>query len=364
MTKPLQRFRTTIDALPGAETDRRDWRIRLGVEFAWAGTFLRTTGQRATAIDCPSPGDDGCPRGVIRTAGGGLRAVCRSAVGRCDAVELVADEIDVLRIDLERLCRALAIAFELQEAPRPISFDHVVTLGAYAIAAGVATPVMLVLPGPAHDIQIDQLQAAGLGRERTVLLVPRIASLPVSIQARLVGQGHLVLSLADVTRADGKGGVVLVQPVDLLLHDILTALRVRVDTAHVGPIVALPPGARWGELTLVLISDEVLLLICRGQTLRLEPDRMGMKDGRTGKPTSAWIFLQVLARTNGVLGPLDRDVIEQHKKRKQALSRQLARAFGIGGDPIRWRKKDRAYETTFLIRDERPKAARRICSHR
>jgi len=362
--KPLPQFWKAFDALPGAATDRRDWAARLGAEFPMAQRFLRATGRRATAIDCPSPGNDGCPRAVIRSAGGALRAVCRSSTGRCDPLDLQAEDTDILQVDFVRLRQALASAFEIQVAALPPTSSRVARLGEYAIAAGVAAPVMLLVPGPMDGIQLDELRDGGLDGERAILLVPTAASLPLSTRVRLASLGHLVLGLSDVTRADGKGNIAPVQPVELLLHEIRAALQVRIDTAQAGPSVSLPAGAQWVELTFALISDEVLNVTCRGQTQRLEPDRVGMKDGRTGKPTEAWAFLQVLAGVGGVLGPLGRDVVEEQKKKKQALSRQLARAFGISGDPIRWSKRDRAYQTAFLIRDERPKTVRMAAGRR
>ncbi len=362
--KPLPLFWNALDALPGATTDRRDWAARLGPEFPLAQRYLRATGRRATAIDCPSPGDDGCPRAVIRSVSGALRAVCRSATGRCDPIELQPADTDILQVDFVRLRQALAAAFEVQMAAAPPTSSRVAKLGEHAIAAGVAAPVMLVVPGPMDGIQFDDLREGGLGSERAVLLVPTAASLPSSTRTRLASLGHIVLTLSDVTEADGKGNLMPVQPLELLLHEIRSALQARINNAQGGPTVSLPAGAQWAELTFVLVSDEVLNVTCRGQTQRLEPDRVGMKDGRTGKPTDAWAFLQVLARSGGVLGPLGRDVVEEQKKKKQALSRQLVRAFGISGDPIRWSKRDRAYQTSFVLRDERPKTVRMAAGRR
>lgn len=364
MMKPLPQFWKAFDSLPGAATDRRDWAARLGAEFPSAQRFLRATGRRATAIDCPSPGDDGCPRAVIRLAGGALRAVCRSATGRCDPLDLQAEDTDILQVDFLLLRQALAAAFEVQAASVPPTSSRVARLGEHAIAAGVAAPVIMLVPGPMDGIQLDELRDGGLDGGRAVMLVPTAASLPSPMRVRLASLGHLVLNLSDVTGTDGKGNLVLVQPVELLLHDIRAALQVRIEAAHAGPSVSLPAGAQWAEVTFVLISDEVLNVTCRGQTHRLEPDRLGMKDGRTGKPTEAWAFLQVLAGVGGVLGPLGRDVVEDQKKTKQALSRQLVRAFGISDDPVCWNKRDRIYQTAFVIRDERPKMVRMAAGRR
>lgn len=362
--KPLPLFWKALDAVPSAAADRREWTARLGAEFPLAQRFLRATGRRVTTIECPSPGDDGCPRAVMRAQGGALRAVCRSATGRCDPLDLQPEDTDVLQVDFVRLREALAAAFDVQTAGAPPASNRVALLGEHAVAAGVAAPVMLLVPGPMDGIQFDDLREGGLGGERSVLLVPTAASLPSSTRRRLASLGHLVLSLSDVIEVDGKGSLVPVQPLELLLHEIRAALQARIEAAQVAPSVSLPAGAQWAELTLVLFSDEVLNVTCRGHTQRLEPDRVGMKDGRTGKPTDAWAFLQVLARAGGMLGPLGRDVVEEQKKKKQALSRQLIRAFGISGDPIRWSKRDRTYQTAFLIRDERPKTVRMAAGRR
>lgn len=216
--KPLPLFWKALDAIPGAATDRRDWAARLGRELPLAQRFLRGTGRRATAIDCPSPGEDGCPRAVIKSTGGALRAVCRSATGRCDPLDLQPEDIDILQVDFVRLRQALVLGFEVQAAAALPTSSRVARLGEHAIAAGVAAPVVLIVPGPIGGIHFDELREGGLGSERAVLLVPTSASLPSSTRTRLASLGHLVLSLSGVTETDGKRNLVPVQPLELLLH--------------------------------------------------------------------------------------------------------------------------------------------------
>ncbi len=83
-----------------------------------------------------------------------------------------------------------------------------------------------------------------------------------------------------------------------------------------------------------------------------------MKDRRSGDATKAWAFLQVLARMGGTLGSLGHETVDDHKKQKQILAKQLIQSFGITADPIRWYAKGREYKTVFVLRDERPKAVR------
>jgi hypothetical protein len=186
--KPLPQFWKASDSLPGAATDRRDWAARLGAEFPSAKSFLRATGRRATSIDCPSPGGNGCPREVIKAAGGALRAVCRSATGRCDPLDLQAEDTDILQVDFPRLRQTLAGAFGVQAAAMLPASSRVARLGEHAIAAGVAAPVMLLVPGPIDGIQLDELREAGLDGDHAVLLVPTAASLPSSMRVRLSTQ--------------------------------------------------------------------------------------------------------------------------------------------------------------------------------
>src|SRR5665213_3616645 len=64
------RFWKALDDIPGAASDGRDWKTRLGEEFEAVSRYLRRTGEIATSVDCPSPGGDGCPRRVVRLRGG------------------------------------------------------------------------------------------------------------------------------------------------------------------------------------------------------------------------------------------------------------------------------------------------------
>jgi hypothetical protein len=363
-TKPLPQFWNALNELPGAATDRRDWVARLGAEFRWAQRFLRATGCRAAAIDCPSPGGDGCPRAVIRAAGGALRAVCRSSVGRCDSIDLTPADVDVLELDIARLRQALATTFAVHTGPgSPIS-SRVSLLGGHAIAAGVEAPVMLLVPGPMDVIQLDELREGGLGSERAVLLVPTVASLPPSTRARLASLGHLVLSLSDVTEADGKGNLVPVQPMELLLHDIRAALRARLGTSDTGPAIALEPGTTWSQLTLRLTSTATVICSTPGLSRQMDPADFGMRSAKNAKPIAAWTLLVALAAAGGILQPQRRALADQVKKQKQILAGHLRRTFGIRGDPIPWDPKQRAYVAAFLISDDRSRREREINRHR
>ncbi|PZW38719.1 hypothetical protein C8P66_13413 [Humitalea rosea] len=358
MTKPLRQFWKSLDELPGVATDRRAWTARLGTEFALAARYLRKTGDLATAIECPSPGGDGCPRNVIRLPAGGYRAVCRSSTGRCDPVDVTASDLGILSLDDQRLHTELAAAFLIPPSSRPPDRGRVVHLGEHGVAAGLGAPVLFARPGPELPLHDDDFRQGGLGSERGVVLVPTNSSLPPSVSARLSGQGHLVLSLADITHVHLKDGLGLVQPVEILLHDLRTALLARIGAVSPGPRIALPPNTTWAQITLRLTASETV--VCNGPNigLQMDPADFGMRSRKNAKPTAAWTLFIAIAAGGGVLEVHGGAPAERVKKQKQILTEHLQATFGIQGDPILWDERQRAYIACFVVRDERPLAER------
>lgn len=358
MTKPLRQFWKSLDELPGVATDRRAWIARLGSEFALASRFLRKTGDLATAIECPSPGGDGCPRNVIRLPDGGYRAVCRSSTGRCDPVALTASDLGILSLDEHRLHSELTAAFSISPPSRPPGRGRVVHLGEYGVAAGLGAPVLFARPGPELPLHDDDFRQGGLGSERAVVLVPTSSSLPPSASARLAGRGHLVLSLADITHVQPKDGLALVQPVEILVHDLRTALLARIGAASPGPRIALPSNTTWAQITLRLTASETV--VCNGPNigLQMDPADFGMRSRKNAKPTAAWTLFVAIAAARGILQPHGGAPAEQVKKQKQILSERLQATFCLQDDPILWDDRQRAYVASFVVRDERPLAER------
>ena len=358
-TKPLPQFWKALDELPGAATDRRDWLLRLDAEFAAAQRYLRKTGKLATAVECPSPGGDGCPRAVIKLSAGKYRAVCRSEAGQCDAVDLTGSDIAILELDRRRLHEDLASIFCTQSSSPSGTRSRVVHLGEHAVAAGVAAPVMFLLPDPDMPITDDEMRGGGLGHEQAVLLVPTGDSLSASARARLSGQGHQVVSLETATTVDAEGRLTSVQPVEALLHTIRGTLQARLDGAKPGVQIVLPPGTTWGQISFRLTSTATV--ICRGPGIpgrQLHPGDFGMTSNKNSEPTLAWKFFVTLAEEHGILSPHTGQPIDRVRKQKQALSERLRTTFGIDADPIVWDNRQRAYVTAFTVSDERTKAER------
>ena len=353
-TKPLPRFWKALDELPGTATDRRDWSLRLDDEFATAQRYLRKTGRFATAVECPSPGGDGCPRAVITLSAGKYRAVCRSEVGQCDAVDLTGLDIAILELDRRRLQEDLASIFCTQSSSSPAIRGRVVHLGEHAVAAGVGAPVMFLVPGPDMPITDDEMQDGGLESEPGILLIPTGNSLPPSTRARLSSEGHQVISLAEVITVDAKGRLTSAQAVEVLLHILRGRMQARLDEATPTVRIPLPPGTTWGQLAFRLTSTATV--ICNGPGIpgrQLDPGDLGMRSDKNNKPTLAWTFFVALAEARGILAPHSGKPIGRVRKQKQTLSAHLQTTFGIDADPIVWDRRQRAYVTAFTVTDNR-----------
>ena len=233
------------------------------------------------------------------------------------------------------------------------------------MAAGVAAPVLFLMPGPDMPITDDEMRDGGLGAEQAVLLLPTADSLSPPSRARLSSQGHHVVSLAEVTAANAQGRLTSIQPVEALLHTIRGALLTRLDGMKPGPRMALPPGTSWGQISFRLTSAETV--ICNGPGIpgrQLDPRDFGMRSNKNSKPTSAWTFFMTLAEEGGTLAPSTGRPVDRVRKQKQALSNLLQATFGIDADPIVWDNRQRAYVTAFTVSDERTKAEREARRHR
>lgn len=349
-----------LDEIPGATTDAYDWQRRLGPEFPQASRYLRRTGRLAQSIDCPSPGGEGCPREVIRLDGETCRAVCRSRSSSCDSIDLRQDDIAVLALDHRNLIADLAKAFGFaaaEQTPRP---GRIIAIGEYAVAAGVAAPVFLLIPGPRDKLTGDDLRAAGLIDNGSIVLVPCRKSISQEMRARLAEAQHLVISLSDITRIGAGGTLELVQMVDVLLEPVRSRLMAQIKEGTGVPAIRVPPGTSWAQITLVFISDETLICTTPNGSQQIDPGDLGMRSRMKGaKATKDWTHLLVLARGGGRLPMPGPKEASRFQKRMQLLNQRLQELFGISEPPVPWDPKQHTYAARFIIRDERTLRQRR-----
>jgi hypothetical protein len=350
-TKPLPRFWKSLDEIPDATTDRREWIIRLGDEWPYASRYLTATGKLAAAIDCPSPGGEGCPRRIVRHADGRFRAVCGNRPAECDSLDLTRQDIGCLAFDRKKLGRVVGALLGATPGSGPEERGAAVCLGSHAVAAGIGIPVFLLIPSPMTQGSFPEpLDLDG----PAAIVTPTPVSIPGEDKAALKSRGHIVLALSEIAVADGQHRLTGLQSAEQLLSPLREKLLARQAPTGSGRIWILPAEARWEDLTFEFIADEVVNVRFGQQTRRFEPEHFGMKSVKNGKPTGAWTVLRVMAGQAGQLGWSDKAASRRVKKQKQLLSGLLRRAFGISTDPIRWHRLEACYRTRFVVRASMP----------
>ena len=101
-------------------------------------------------------------------------------------------------------------------------------------------------------------------------------------------------------------GRIRTQIVGRMLYWKAEARRYRAEQEAQTPPVEPSPQlerhpATWGDVSIEFTSDERVQIAVFDKKNTQNYSEMGFSDGRTGKPTQAWIFLRALAEKNGVI---------------------------------------------------------------
>ena len=343
--RKLHRLWRALEALPGLAAERLEWRRLLRDEWPIVEPLCRQTGDLVDRIWCPSPGGPECPRQITRHDDGRIVAVCGDQPRNCDTLSLTLEDIAVLELDIRRLAQALAGPLGLKAAPSWIREPDILDLGVHQVAAGRGVPVVLLWArapdqtGRAVQFLIHTTDAP------FAVATPTGRFLGAESRARIRQAGGMHVPLSDVLGADDHGTLVAQQA----SAEIFAPVR-RFEIPGPQRAWVLPPDARWDELVVDFVEREVVNIRFRGETRKFEPEHLGMKNRKNGRPTLQWTLFQQLAMAGGGLDWRDQGATTSIKKQKQALSDKLRAAFGIEKDPIRWNDEAGAYIARFVLR--------------
>jgi hypothetical protein len=233
----------------------------------------------------------------------------------------------------------------LKPAPSWIREPDILELGKHQVAAGQGVPVVLLwarTPDQA-GLTIEFLVHAMDAPFAVATSTDRFVGAEARATIRSAGGMHVLL--CDALGADDHATLVGQHAA----AEIFAPVR---RPGIPGPQRAwvLPPDARWDDLVIDFVELEVVNIRFRDETRRFEPEHLGMKNRKNGRPTLQWILLRQLALAGGELNWKDRGATTSIKKQKQAVSDRLKAAFGIEGDPIGWDGDANAYVPRFVLR--------------
>lgn len=333
----ISKFWKALDELRDSGSSRHGWDQRLGDEWKAVAPFLPTTGKLAASLACPNPGAAGCPRRVFQHSDGTASAVCGDSPKSCKTLDVSIDAIRIHTLDMRTFAAALVAAFDLSPPARQIAPALIMRLGTRERAAGLGVPVFLCIPGstPLHTTQdLDEILETPTP---SVLLCPSTRSLPDAMSEPLRRQGVTILPLDISVIARGPGKFSLTPQGKVIMQNLLEQLD-DIAAQKKGPQRAwdLPPGTKWENLTIRFTAEAVIAVTFADQTRRFEPEDIGMRNKKNGKPTAAWTHLLALAINNGRL-PLHHSNIKEtpkYQRQMQTLAHTLQAAFGIETKPI------------------------------
>ncbi|MCW5713450.1 MAG: hypothetical protein KIT43_02885 [Bauldia sp.] len=334
--RPPSRLAQSLDEVVGLAASRHEWRARLADEWQATERFLKPRGNIVPTIPCPSPGGEGCPRHVVRLGPDQFRAVCANTPRECDTLDLAFADVEVLALDTRRLATEIASALEIDLDYR--ERRGVIQIGRHLIAAGAGFPVALVLGSAAWR---PALHLHNFGDAPGVILLSSLSSLDPDVGNQLRLRGNRIHVLDEVV-GDDYGRLVPLAPPGILFHDLRDRYAA---TEPVRPPWRLPAGSTWEKLKFDLISSEEINVSTAGQSQKLRPEHLGLRNEKTGGVTEGWVFLRTVIAMRGSLG--FSNIEPRYVKQLQLLNRALREGMGMAETPIM--KVGRGeYETRFV----------------
>lgn len=330
----LSQFWTSLDRLPDASCARYDWRFNLGETYAAAEPLLKPTGKRAQAVTCPQLSGDQCPRRVTKTAAGTFRAFCENNPQQCDPLDLTQDEVNVLAPDKAVLTTRIGKALSLSGVKPPDPKANVWHVGDRVAENGGRVPVYFAIVGAEDADKTSIFAPVVAGKKSSLLIVPTASTLSAEQSDYLAKSSISVRPAGDLIAVAKDGGFSATLLAGRIIEEMETRAAALIASA---PLRAwqLPQGTEWPKVTIDFISAEVINVSCGGPGRRIEPDQLGLKNKKNGKPKEAWFLLKQFALSGGILPHHEASEPTKMEKRKQELSRALRDSFGIDSDPIK-----------------------------
>ncbi|MBF0453669.1 MAG: hypothetical protein HQL72_02490 [Magnetococcales bacterium] len=347
----LNRFWRTLEGMPGQANIISEWKRATGEDFELVRHFLRPTDRRAKVFRCPSPGGDGCPRRVVDHGDGHIVAACASVERGCENLELTESDIIVYGLNQRRLGNEIAECLELQTTFSGMKgLRGCVRIGEDRYFPGKRFPAFIAFPSSREMASkiVSRLMVEVDGP--FLLLTPTGRHVVPEIDGLLARSHALHLALVDFLGVNDADRLMVTQSSDVILAEFRAKVAPKPPTDLVPELFPTPSWASWENVTMEFHADEVMSVKCGSVVRRVEPEHMGMKNRKSGKPTLQWTLLRTLARTDGTIplqSPKDHDRV---KKQKSELSRKLKAYFQLPEDPIAWKPGEYLWEAAFRIR--------------
>ena len=203
-----------LERLPGKSGARFDWDLAL---TEWPGyavfaqNFLQLTRGTATAVDCPTPCESGCPRRIVRHAPEDIVAVCDERLEPKLAVP--APQLAIYRLHSAAIGKsfAQALAIELRLS-RMDGIPHAQLLGDFVAPDQQRYPVLMTLQDDPAAMDGVVRALCLIHASRFALLAPTRQYLTPTAEQLLNTRGSLFLALNEIMTLADNGQFRLKRP--------------------------------------------------------------------------------------------------------------------------------------------------------
>jgi hypothetical protein len=348
----VKRFCDALEDSPRLVGIRKELLDNLGDEYPIAAPFLCPNGKEARRYPCPSPGDPGCPRRIVRESADRFRAVWAAESRECDTLRLAREDVQVLAFDDDRFAHALQPILGITvETPQLKHRGNIAYLGVVRVRSGARLPVVLLMASSRPVAQALLAEAERTYRKGAILLTPTDELIDGEMESRLADSGFTWLVLANMLSADGKK-LTAKQPLSELVAQPAVAAPHSAITESVHRFLT-PPDIDWKDIQIRFTDGNTVTINVGAVTKRVTYAEMNMKQTNSGQPTLLWRLLRDFAERDGRFDWGNPNASRRIKQRVCRLRKTLKAYFGLDADPFFKYQRGVGYRVKFKLTPER-----------
>ncbi|MBU1700154.1 MAG: hypothetical protein KJ970_18120 [Candidatus Eisenbacteria bacterium] len=348
MKRPKDFWRT-LEAFPGAAAVSIEWKVRCGVDYGAAQSFLRPNGKLALSYPCTIPRGCGCQHDVITHATDDIVAVCRCERG-CETFPLQQSDVVIYELDRPALGAALVNLLGLFNGTDTETDLHGTTcIGVYSPYAGYRFPVYLTIQIEPSDF--NEIVDGLLVRNNTpfVLLAPTRDLCTAKAEKLLIDKGSVFVPLSENVILGDKRELRLLRPLDEILAQFLATNLPSPKEDGSKVFFPTPPDATWRDVSIKFIDGHTVSITVKSVGGVYNYIQMGMVDRRNSGPTQQWKLLRAFSERCGNM-TWDHPAADLGNiKRRERLAAKLSAFFRIEGEPFRLTHDRKGWQARFSI---------------
>ena len=328
-----------------------DWKQALGqwTEFsAFKKRYLQPMQYHVSSINCPTPCGLGCPRKVVDHSPDDIVAVCKE--NESPKFQLKKTDTLIYRLKNSIFQKEICTVLNFQCNISQLAGTHKTwVLGNYCPVAGKSFPVFLSLSNGQDDLE-ETIKTICLQSSAPFILLVLTKQLISHDTEQLINQKKsLCLALNEELEFSDTNGFQNTRPVEDTFRPLYNPPQKKEKEKDITPFPT-PNGAIWRNVRITFLDGHKVRINVLDESCVANFTQMGMVNRSNGEPTEQWKLLQNMADTQGDIDWNHPSAKEQLKKQKQELSKCLRAYFPrIVGDPIKWNKKDKAYQCQFFL---------------